>query len=295
VVTRRCNLTCGYCFEYDKTSQPIPFEILHQRLEKLRQLRTWAVSLMGGEPTLHPDLLHIFHEMRRLGFRRRMMTTNGMLLSQEMIEGLNNHGLTDLNVSVDGVKRNATTVKVLETLRTRLELLAQRARFRVVLSAVIGSAPPEEVLQVVDFATARGFSPRMLLLHDEHGQLGLAPEHLAVYAEVKRRLGRAAKEAHNYRDRLIHAGEAPFRCRSGARYLYIDEFGMVRWCAQTRTAFGKPLLEYTIDDLREQFYTGKSCHATCSVGCVRTASAYDEWRVQWPPRARHTLEMTWPF
>jgi MoaA/NifB/PqqE/SkfB family radical SAM enzyme len=294
VVTRRCNLTCGYCFEYDKTSQPIPFAILHQRLEKLRQLRTWAVALMGGEPTLHPDLLHIFHDMRRLGFRRRMMTTNGLRLSPELIDGLNRHGLTDLNVSVDGVKRNATTVKVLETLRTRLELLAQRARFRVVLSAVIGSAPREEVLHVIDFATAHGFSPRMLLIHDEHGQLGLAPEQLTVYAEVKRRLGRVAKEAHNYRDRLIREGEAPFRCRAGARYLYVDEWGLVRWCAQTRTAFGKPLSEYTLDDLRDQFYTGKSCQATCSVGCVRTVSAYDEWRAQRPPRVRRTLEMTWP-
>ena len=280
VVTRRCNLTCGYCFEYDKTSQPIPFATLQQSLEKLRQLRTWAVALMGGEPTLHPDLLPIFHEMRRLGFRRRMMTTNVTLLSRELIEGLNSHGLTDLNVSVDGVKRNATTVKVLETLRTRLELLAQRARFHVVLSAVIGSAPPEEVLEIVDFATSHGFSPRVLLLHDESGQIGLSSDQLSLYAEVKRKLGRAAKEAGNYRDRLILGDKAPFRCRSGARYLYIDEFGMARWCAQTRTAFGKRLLDYTLDDLREQFYTEKSCHATCSVGCVRTVSAYDAWRFQ---------------
>jgi hypothetical protein len=84
----------------------------------------------------------------------------------------------------------------------------------------------------------------------------------------------------NYRDRLIHGGHAPFRCRAGARYLYVDEFGMVCWCAQTRTTFRKPLLDYVLDDLREQFYTGKSCHATCSAGCVRTVSAYDAWRFQ---------------
>ncbi len=282
VVTRRCNLTCGYCSEYDSTSQPIPLTVLQSRLEKLRQLRTWAVALMGGEPTLHPDLLRIFAEMRRLGFRRRMMTTNGILLSKELIEGLNTHGMTDLNVSVDGVGRNATTVKVLETLRTRLELLAQHARFHVVLSAVIGSAPPEEVLQVVDFATSHGFSPRVLLLHDESGRIGLSPDQVACYAEVKRRLGRAAKEGGNYRERFIRGEYAPFRCRSGARYLYIDEFGMVRWCAQTRTSFGKQLLDYAIADLREHFYTGKPCHATCSVGCVRTVSAYDAWRFQRP-------------
>ena len=49
VVTRRCNLSCGYCSEYDTTSQPISLAILQQRMEKLRQLRTWTVALMGGE------------------------------------------------------------------------------------------------------------------------------------------------------------------------------------------------------------------------------------------------------
>ena len=28
VITRRCNLSCGYCFEYDKVSQPVPLPVL---------------------------------------------------------------------------------------------------------------------------------------------------------------------------------------------------------------------------------------------------------------------------
>jgi MoaA/NifB/PqqE/SkfB family radical SAM enzyme len=282
IVTRRCNLSCGYCTEYDKTSEPIPFELLKQRLVKLRELRTWALSLMGGEPTLHPDLLWIVRTMRLLGFRRRMMTTNGFLLTREMIEGLNRQGLTDMSLSVDGVNPNSTTVKVLQTLKKRLKLLAQYAQFDVVLSGVIGSAPREEVLQVIDYAQARGFKPRILLLHDEDGQLRLSPAELALYTEAKRKVGRRAREAHDYRERLIQTGEAPFRCRAGARYLYVDEFGTVRWCAQTRTGFGKNLMDYTRDDLQEQFYTYKPCSSKCSVACVRTASAFDEWRSQRP-------------
>jgi MoaA/NifB/PqqE/SkfB family radical SAM enzyme len=251
-------------------------------MAKLAALRTWALALMGGEPTLHPDLLPIFREMRRLGFRRRMMTTNGLLLTRRMVDGLNESGLTHLNVSVDGVTRNASTLKVLDVLRPRLETLAERARFEVVLNVVIGLAPRDEVLEVVDFALGHGFGPRLLLIHDENGQLRLSPEQMAIYLEVKEKLGRAAREAGNYRDRLIRDGEAPFRCRSGARYLYVDEFGMVRWCAQTRWSFGKDLLEYTADDLREQFYSEKPCHTRCSVACVRTVSALDRWRDQRP-------------
>lgn len=285
VVTRRCNLACGYCTEFDDRSAPVPLPALRERMAKLRSLRTWALSLMGGEPTLHPDLLAILDEMRRLGFRRRMMTTNGLLLTDALIDGLNEHGLTDLSLSIDGVKRSPTTLKVLDNLRPRISRLAEKARFDVVLSAVIGSAPREEVLEVVAFARACGLTPRVLLLHDESGQLGLSETERALYAEVKREVGRAAREAHDYRERLIEESRAPFRCRSGARYLYVDENGVARHCAQTRGGFGKPLSDYTLADLREQFYAGKSCSARCSVGCVRTASAFDEWRAQSPARS----------
>jgi hypothetical protein len=60
-----------------------------------------------------------------------------------------------------------------------------------------------------------------------------------------------------YRGKMIESGEAPFKCRSGSRYLYIDEFGSVHWCYQTREAFSKDLLAYTYADLREQFDTAK--------------------------------------
>ena len=75
-------------------------------------------------------------------------------------------------------------------------------------------------------------------------------------------------------------GVADFKCRAGSRYLYIDEYGLVNWCSQQRGVFTKPLLEYTWADLREQFYTVKGCAPTCTVGCVRTASRFDEWRAQ---------------
>jgi len=55
---------------------------------------------------------------------------------------------------------------------------------------------------------------------------------------------------------------------------------MVRWCAQTRMAFGKRLSAYALEDLRKHFYSEKACSDKCCVGCVRTASAVDQWRSQ---------------
>jgi MoaA/NifB/PqqE/SkfB family radical SAM enzyme len=54
VVTRRGNLTCGYCTEYDRTSDPASYDELALHLAKLAELRAWAIRLTGVEPTMHP-------------------------------------------------------------------------------------------------------------------------------------------------------------------------------------------------------------------------------------------------
>ncbi len=86
--------------------------------------------------------------------------------------------------------------------------------------------------------------PRILLVHDQNGQLRLSHEELSAYEEAKRRIGDRANEAFGYRGKMIESGKAPFKCRSGSRYLYVDEFGSVHWCYQTRENFSEDLLAY---------------------------------------------------
>ena len=280
VVIRRCNLSCGYCSEYDKASDPVPVQVLEDRLRKLKELGTFGISLTGGEPTLHPELPRLIRTCRELRFYRTGMITNGFLLRPELIETLNQAGLQKMQISIDGVHANETTQKVLNNLKKRLQWLRDHARFQVVVSSVIGACPPEEAEEVVSFALKMGFAARVLLVHDEHGQVKLNSEELRSFRNVVGMLPRRWREPSDYRERLIRQGSAPFKCRAGSRYLYIDEYGMVNWCSQTRTVWSKPLMGYTRNDLREQFYKYKSCHATCTLNCARSQSYFDNWRRQ---------------
>jgi len=281
VVTRRCNLSCGYCNEYDKVSEPVPRDVLERRMDKIKELGTWALEFTGGEPLEHPDLIELVrYAARTKRFHKVELISNGFLWNQEIVHALNDAGLTELQISVDGVAPNDVTVKVLKPLRRKLEVIAKHARFHVKLNGVIGAAPPGDVMEVVRFAEDHGIEPRVCLIHGGDGQLSLSPEQLAEYQAIRARLGRRFKEAGDYRTALVESGRAPFKCRAGSRYLYVDEHGTVNWCSQTRWAFAKPLEEYTRADLREQFATVKECHAHCTVGCVRTCSVPDRWRGQ---------------
>lgn len=280
VVTRRCNLTCAYCTEFDQTSEAVPTRLLEKRIDKARELGAFSVELTGGEPLLHPDIVHLVGYAKRRRFVKVMMISNAYLLSEEKIEALNQAGLDDLQVSVDGVEPNAATVKVLRPLRPKLEALARRARFRVTLSGVIGCSTSDEVMAVIGFAKTHKFRSRVLLVHGPDGQLRLGPEEQALYHRVKAQLGGRFSEAGDYRSRLLRGEAAPFKCRAGSRYLYVDEFGIARWCSQMMSSFGIPLEAYTHADLRRQFKTAKPCSANCTLGCARSTSAYDEWRPQ---------------
>src|SRR6202167_5119095 len=86
VPIRRCNLDCGYCNEYDKTSDPGPLSTMLRRIDRLGELGTTIITLSGGEPTLHPDLDAIITRIRQRGAIATLIT-NGLLLTPDRIRG----------------------------------------------------------------------------------------------------------------------------------------------------------------------------------------------------------------
>lgn len=283
VVIRKCNLSCGYCNEYDTTSNPVPKEDLKARLRKLKELGSFSVCLTGGEPTMHPDLQELIRYSRyEAKFLKTAMITNGFYLTPDYIKGLNEAGLQAMQISIDGVEPNETSIKVLKSIEKKLGFLRDHAEFDVIVSGVIGACPPQESFEVIKTAKEMGFIPRVLLLHGPDGQVKLTQEELDVYEKLKTMIPKSLYDFGNrdFREKMIAGEDASFKCRSGSRYLYVNEFGDVQWCSQTPDLFKKPLMEYTKADLKEQFYTYKPCQDTCSLGCVRSSSNVDNWRSQ---------------
>ena len=81
-----------------------------------------------------------------------------------------------------------------------------------------------------------------------------------------------------FQDNIAHVKENRWRCRSGARYLYICEDGLVHYCSQQRGYPARPLAEYTLADIRREYRTEKSCAPRCTVACVHQVCYIDFWR-----------------
>ena len=277
---RRCNLSCTYCNEFDDFSKPVPTELMLRRVDKLKELGTSVITISGGEPLLHPDLDAIIHHMRL----RRVVSgliTNGYLLTADRIRRLNRAGLEWLQISIDNVNPDEVSKKSLKVLDRKLQALSEHAEFHVNINSVVGSGitHPQDALTIGKRALELGFSSTVGIIHDGTGQLQpLNDEERRVYHEMKQLEKRSFTRVNAFQDNIALGRPNQWRCRAGARYLYICEDGLVHYCSQQRGYPGIPLEKYSVSDLRREFYTEKPCAPHCTVSCVHQVSILDSWR-----------------
>jgi MoaA/NifB/PqqE/SkfB family radical SAM enzyme len=277
---RRCNLDCGYCNEYDDVSKPVPLKEMADRLSILAGMGTSIITISGGEPLMHPQLEDIIREIRKHKMIAGMIT-NGFLLSRERIKSLNEAGLQHLQISIDNVTPDEVSKKSLKTLDSRLQWLAELAVFQVNINSVLGSAVknPEDALKIAHRAVELGFTSTVGIIHDHNGQLKpLAPRQIEIFEEIMALGKRSFSRFNDFQHDVARGREHGWRCRSGSRYLYICEDGLVHWCSQQRGYPGIPLREYTDEMRRREYYTAKPCAPRCTVSCVQQSAILDNWR-----------------
>ncbi len=277
---RYCNLSCAYCNEYDKVSEPVPLEEMVRRIDALGRLGTSIITISGGEPLTHPQLDDVIRRMRRTGAMAGMIT-NGYLLNQERIERLNRAGLDHMQISIDNLEPDEVSKKSLKVLDKKLQMLAQFAEFHVNINSVVGGGirNPNDALVIGRRALELGFTSTIGIIHDGDGQLKpLRPDEARVYFEMRRMRKRNYSRFNQFQEAIAQGLPNEWRCRAGSRYLYICEDGLVHYCSQQRGYPGVPVVEYTRAELKREFLTAKSCAPNCTISCVHQVSHIDYWR-----------------
>jgi len=100
----QCNNNCRFCLNVNKrdlvnktTSQII------REMTRARKERFTYLELIGGEPTIRPDIIDLIKFAHKLRFETVMMATNGRLFSyKEFAKKIIDAGLTDLIFSIHG-------------------------------------------------------------------------------------------------------------------------------------------------------------------------------------------------
>lgn len=282
VVTRRCNIACGYCNEYDDFSPPVPTKDLLARIDHLAKLGTASITFTGGEPLLHPELDKIIRAARDKGMIVTMIT-NGFKLSRQWIDRLNNAKLQGMQISIDNLEPDEISMKSLSSVQGRLGLLQEHAKFKVNINSVLGvtGERTQDVVTIAETAAKHGFQHSVGVLHDHSGALKpMSDEQIKAYKTVTD-ISPSLVHSLNYRlfqKNLMHGKPNNWKCRAGARYLYVTEDGKIHLCSQQRGYPAIPVLEYGIEDIKREYHSKKGCAPTCTLGCVHQMSLFDGFR-----------------
>jgi MoaA/NifB/PqqE/SkfB family radical SAM enzyme len=134
-LTRRCNLSCKYCYAKDNSAPELDTTQVFRVIDKLQSLGCGMVGLFGGEPTLRRDLPEIVHYVYKKGMITHL-STNGTMLTLPYIEKLARAGLDIFNLSIDSVYEYDVSNKDYTTQKRVLsDLLEMREKYGFEINA----------------------------------------------------------------------------------------------------------------------------------------------------------------
>lgn len=106
-VTKNCNMQCKYCYEDDKKSGDSSWEETKVLLDSILEVsQQFEVEFLGGEPLLNFSLIEqvVKYLDEKANVSSYYLTTNGTILTPEIVAFLQRHENVKVGISIDGTK-----------------------------------------------------------------------------------------------------------------------------------------------------------------------------------------------
>ncbi|OFZ21425.1 MAG: hypothetical protein A2X94_07920 [Bdellovibrionales bacterium GWB1_55_8] len=278
--TYRCNMSCAHCYARGLEASPRVRTPLNE--EQLRKVVDACIAegavhfnLIGGEPTLDSNLMPLLEYIKA---RKAVvsLTTNGSLLSEQLVAELRRLRLDLVLLSLDGLDDSAENYhgNPFQTgAMAALENCLARGQ-RVYVSSIL---TPQN-LRSGQFAQLLTFcETRKILLHvnlpalfgewDGHQEVFLTDEDKAAVRRVF---------AHRYVRSCEMSAYFGSRCRSGMEKAHITLYGDVMPCTFVPISFGNILTD-DLSAIRKKMFASPLLSRSEEMCLPSTSANYSEF------------------
>jgi radical SAM protein with 4Fe4S-binding SPASM domain len=98
--TLQCNRSCDFCFNRSLPRvRDTSFEDFSKLLDKITRLSVSSLDIIGGEPTLHPDLLRFVQEADRCRLRVNVSSNGTNISVLSKIQEMGNNGCIGVSIN----------------------------------------------------------------------------------------------------------------------------------------------------------------------------------------------------
>ena len=157
-ITNACNLKCSFCNIRRKSEiRTLPYEKAKQLVDDLSRLGTYYFSITGGEPLTVEYVFRLLSYARKSYIKHLHLVTNGYILDCECAKKLNDTGVDEISISIDGPEQRHDNARGVpgsySNARKAIEALKKEApKISIVLNTIFYPQNPDACLHVVDIA-----------------------------------------------------------------------------------------------------------------------------------------------
>jgi len=131
--TSACNIYCQGCYRANVKDGHKPMTEVEHELDVFARYRSFdGVSIAGGDPLTHPDVVRIVEATARRGYKP-IVNTNGVALTDQLLRDLKNAGVFGFTFHIDSKQGRPNWKK-----KTELDLNELRLEFAERLAKVGG-------------------------------------------------------------------------------------------------------------------------------------------------------------
>lgn len=266
-ITDHCNLHCVHCFisagDYgDTMTVGVIRDVI---IPRLKQCCVFSVTLTGGEPFLHPDIIKIVQLLRDADMRVGICT-NGTIIHSEQMKILAEMGNVHINVSLHGFKPeshnrftgdNTAFQKTIKTIKQ----LSKHNLLQGLLVTPNHFAQVEEYVKLCDFAIQNKASYVLMNPLSPMGHGVKSKEKIAAPDEMMRQI-QAVTAKFNNRIQVVYIrfpnDKLPLASCEAGNIIYVFVNGDVAACAYLVFAARTPNSKHS----PEEFIVGNILHDT---------------------------------
>lgn len=156
-VTSRCNLACEGCYRENEKLSDKSLEEISGELAVFKKLRkSDCISIAGGDPLVHPEIVEIVRRIRHEGWKP-VLNTNGLALTPELLRELKKAGVFGFTFHIDTSQKRKDSKAATESdhnaLREKFaQMLAAEGGISCAFNQTVSSQTLNQVPEVVRWA-----------------------------------------------------------------------------------------------------------------------------------------------
>ena len=184
LTTLQCNFACDYCFQgdhgdYNKHAEKMSLETSAQVAgwidERMRELspKTLSITFFGGEPLINLPVMYDMAERAWNATRARGVElkigiiTNGLLLSEEVVDRLLPFGLNYVKITLDGDRETHNRMRPLRGGQGTFDRIVENVRkvagkVRIAIGGNFDADSVESFPALLDFLKAQDFADKLV-------------------------------------------------------------------------------------------------------------------------------------